>query len=125
MNNNINGDGKEYYEDGKLKLVGKYRYDKKWNGKRYDLFGNIIYELKEGKGLIKEYLSNNKLIFEGEYLNGQRNGKRKKYYVGKLVFEGEFLNGIEKGKGKGYYYNDKFEGEYLNGNRNGKGKEYY
>ena len=34
-----------------------------------------------------------------------------------LEFEGEYLNGIRNGKGKEYYNNGelKFEGEYLNG----------
>ena len=33
-------------------------------------------------------------IFEGEDLNGERNGKGKEYdYNGKLIFEGEYLNG--------------------------------
>ena len=37
---------------------------------------------------------NGRLIFEGEYLNGKRNGKGKEYnYFGKLEFEGEYLNG--------------------------------
>ena len=31
--------------------------------------------------------------FEGEYLNGQRNGKGKEYNDGKLIFEGEYLIG--------------------------------
>ena len=35
-----------------------------------------------------------KLEYEGEYLNGIRNGKGKEYYFnGKLKFEGEYLNG--------------------------------
>ena len=48
---------------------------------------------KNGKG--KEYsLNTNKLIFEGEYLNGKRNGKGKEFYEnGKLKFEGEYING--------------------------------
>ena len=35
------------------------------------------------------------IIFEGEYLNGKRNGKGKEYnyYNGKLEYEGEYLNG--------------------------------
>ena len=33
-----------------------------------------------------------RLKFEGEYLNGERNGKGKEYYKGKLLFEGEYLN---------------------------------
>ena len=117
----------------------------------YDEKRNIIYELINGNGTIKEYYDNDKLefegqylnclkngnikeydyynnlIFEGEYLNGKRNGKCKEYDKdGKLIFEGEYLvgkrwNGI--GKGKGNFLS--FEGEYLNGEKwNGKGKEY-
>ena len=43
---------------------------------------------------MKEYYNNGELMFEGEYLNGKRNGKGKEYdYNGKLEFEGEYLNG--------------------------------
>ena len=49
------GKGKEYDYDGKLIFEGEYLNDLKWNGKGYDPFNNIIYELKIGKGLIKEY----------------------------------------------------------------------
>ena len=81
----------------------------------------------DGKG--KEYLLNSDtIIFEGEYLNGKRNGKGSEYFsAGNLKFEGEYLNGERSGKGKEYYCDStlKFEGEYLNGTRNGKGKEYY
>ena len=56
------------------------------------------FEIKDGKGYIKEYDCLGDLIFEGEYLNGERNGKGKEYNFGKIVFEGEYLNGkrIEK-----------------------------
>ena len=50
----------------------------------YKLFKDcyIIYEEK-GRG--KEYNEFDELIFEGEYLNGKRNGKGKEYYnTGKL-----------------------------------------
>ena len=34
--------------------------------------------MKKGKGFVKEYSNyNDKLIFGGEYLNGERNGKEK------------------------------------------------
>ena len=47
----------------------------KYNGKGYDGNGNIIYELKNGNGKVKEY-KKGELIFEGEYLNGIKwNGK--------------------------------------------------
>ena len=56
------------------------------NGKKWDGIGYkkgcssriIEYEIKNGKGKnIKEYNSNHQLVFEGEYLNGERNGKGK------------------------------------------------
>ena len=74
----------------------------------------------------KEYDAyNDKLYFEGEYFNGQKNGKGKEYYKdGKLKFEGEYLSGKKNGKGKEYYEDGKlkFEGEYLNGKKMEKEK---
>ena len=52
------------------------------------------------------------LVFEGEYLNGKRNGKGREYDCnGKLVFEGEYLNDERWDA-----YNGKiiFVGEFLN-----------
>jgi len=103
--------------DGKLRFEGEYLNDLKWNGKGYDSNNNIIYELKDGKGFVKEYSNNDKLIFEGEYKNGKRNGKGKEYnlFYDTILFEGEYINGEKNGKGKEYYDNGKlyFEGEYL------------
>ena len=63
---------------------GEYLYNKKWNGKGYDEKGNILYEMVNGNGKVKEYYDDI-LIFEGEYLNGRKNGKGKEYdYEGKL-----------------------------------------
>ena len=108
-----------------MEYQGEFRYDRKWNGKGYDENGNIIYELINGNGKVKEYDIDGKLEFEGEYLKGKKNGKGKEYYFGKLLFEGEYLNGKKNGKGKEYYFGEfLFEGEYLNGKKNGKGKEY-
>ena len=40
-------------------------------------------------------------IYEGEYLNGEKNGKGKEYYDnGQIKFEGEYLNGKKNGKGQ-------------------------
>ena len=63
----------------------------------------IIYDTKE-KGKGKEYdYETNHLSFEGEFLNGERNGKGKEYNIfDKLIFEGEYLNGLKNGKGKEY-----------------------
>jgi len=59
----------------------------------------------------------------------EMNGKGKEYiiYTNILIFEGEYINGKKNGRGKEYYKNGKlkFEGEYINGKKNGRGKEYY
>ena len=51
---NYKNRGNEYYR-GKLEYEGEYLYEKKWNGKGYDYKGNIIYELNNGNGKVKEY----------------------------------------------------------------------
>ena len=106
---------------------GEFLKEKMWNGKLYDESGNIICELKEGKGILKQYdINNNILLCEGEYLNGELNGiKRQFNYNGKLEFEGEYKNGKLNGKVKLYNFDGKikFDGEYLY-NHKRKGKEY-
>ena len=74
---------------------------------------------KTGKGF-ECIIDTNIIIFEGEYLNGKRNGKGKEYYKNnQLLFEGQYLNGEKNGKGKEYNSFGEliFEGEYLNGKR--------
>ena len=61
----MEGKGKVYYLNGKLRFEGKYLNAKQWNGKRYIKNNNIIYELKDGKRKIKEYDYLGQLIFEG------------------------------------------------------------
>ena len=92
LNGERNGKGKEYDEEGQLMFEGEYLNNKRWNGKIYGRnYGNA------------EYLSN-KLIIEGEYIEGKVNGKGEEYNAnGQLIFEGEYLNG-ERWKGKGYIY---------------------
>ena len=94
-NNIRNGKGKEYDYNGILRFEGIYKDGKRWTGKGYNDKGIEEYELKDGNGKCKEYnFCTNKLEYEGEYLNGERNGKGKEYNdKGELIFEGEYLNG--------------------------------
>ena len=58
-----------------------------------------IYELKDGKGKLKEY-KYGKLIFEGEYISGERNGYGKEYNLyGILIYEGELFKWKKGWKG--------------------------
>ena len=56
LNGERNGKGKEYFKNKKLKFEGEYFKGKKWNGKGYDPNGFIAYDLKNGKGYMKEYV---------------------------------------------------------------------
>ena len=91
-------------EKHKLKLV---KYNKSLQNKIDISIINYIYFsgkyiVFESNRIGIEYNSfNNKLIFEGEYLNGKINGKGKEYYDnGELEYEGEYLNGKRNGKAK-------------------------
>ena len=87
--------------------------------------GEYKYGRKNGKG--KEYNHLGGLIFEGEYKDGKKNGMIKEYNkIGELIFEGEYKDDKKNGKGKEYnrYGELIFEGEYKNGKLwNGINKE--
>ena len=123
-NGKRNGKGKEY-DGNKLIFEGEYLSDKRLIGNQYDKEGNIIYKYNNLKGKGKEYDNSGRLLFDGEYLNGERNGQGKEYSHRNniLIFVGEYLNNQRNGKGK-EYNNGKlvFEGDYKNDKRwEGKG----
>ena len=119
LNGERNGKGKEYFYNN-----SSIFYDD-------TLEKNILYDEKEycelllechinirtsQKEVIENSNNNNKIKFEGEYLNGKI-CKGKEYDInGNLIFVGEYLNVI-KYKGK-QFYNGKEE--YLNIRWNGK-----
>ena len=116
------------YNKRQLKLV---RYNKKLqqilhvNLDHFKIYSDK-YILYKGVGLWKEYTSSDdRLIYEGEYLDGQRNGFGKEYdKKGKIIFEGEYINGKRwDGTFKTYYDNGNilFDCEYVKGKINGVG----
>ena len=92
--------------------------------------GRKLKLLKNNKSLQKEMDINliNYKFFSKRYIIYEPNGKGREYYGfnDSLKYEGEYKNGERNGKGKEYNYKGelRFEGEYKNGKRNGKGKEY-
>jgi len=118
-------------EKQKLKLI---KYNKSLQ-RNIDI--NLInYKIFSGRYIIYEQNRNGKecdydshIIYEGEFLKGERKGKGKEYHefcgTLTLMFEGEYCNGLRNGKGKEYNYDGKliFEGEYLD-NKRWKGNEY-
>ena len=80
LNGKSNGKGKEYYDDSYiliLKFEGEYLNGLKWSGKGLKKNKNFMHEIKEGKGIIKEYYDNGNKEYEGEYFNGEKIGKEK------------------------------------------------
>ena len=108
-----------------MEFDGEYLIDGKWDGKGYDQNGNVIYELHNGNGMVREYDCLEDLVFEGEYNKGKRNGKGKEYKYGHLYFEGEYNKGKRNGKGKEYNKEGKiiFEGDYKNDSRDKEKKK--
>ena len=51
-------------------------------------------QMEKGMGKEKNFLKNGKIKYDGEYLDGKRNGIGKEYYKnGRIKYNGEFLNG--------------------------------
>jgi len=106
------------------RLLKTIKYDKFLQNKlniglyNYKLFKGRFIEY-DSKGRGKDYFYLGAVKYEGEYLNGERNGKGKEYSGGNIIFEGEYLNGKRwNGKGEEYYSGKfSFNGEYLNGKR--------
>ena len=123
LNEKRNGQGKAFDNKGNIIFEGKYLNEKKWNGKGYYYKGNIKFEQEYNRGeksekiIMIEFFKKN-IIFEGESLNGQRNGKGKEYFQNELIFEGEYLKGKRDGKGKEYNFDGgKFEGIFKKGKK--------
>ena len=73
----------------------------------------------------KLYNEEERLIYEGEYRNGLRNGEGKYYYDKGLKYEGQFVNGLREGHGV-FYWEDgtRWEGPFKNNEMEGEGKYY-
>ena len=60
----------KYYVNRKLEYEGEFLWNRKWNGIGFDENGNIIYELINGLGKVKEYDdATGALEFDGEFID--------------------------------------------------------
>ena len=99
-NDKPHGKGVEYYYNNNIKFIGEYLNGKRYNGKGYNSKGDLLYELKNGNGYVIEYYDINKLKYLHHFLD-DINEKGKDH----ILFEGEYLNGEKNGKGIEYYFN--------------------
>ena len=64
--------------------------------------------------------------YEGNLINGKKEGKGTYYYINGCKYEGYFKNDKKEGKGIFYYTNgDRYEGNFEEGNYEGKGIFYF
>ena len=87
------------------------------NGEIYE--GEIQNSVFNGKGKLK---SNNGIIFEGDFVNGEKIGNVKIIYPDGSYYKGEYNNNNYNGKGEFHWKNGyTYKGNFLNGKLEGKG----
>ncbi|WKY48810.1 hypothetical protein Q5O24_05695 [Eubacteriaceae bacterium ES3] len=112
-NGEPSGEGKLYEEDGRLKYIGNFKngyangfgkvFDDKGHlkieghFKRVSGFDQFSKDPSLPYGHCREFYSNGKMKYDGEFTNGVWHGNGKYYNSqGKLIFKGEFINGHPK-----------------------------
>ena len=120
---------------GPKRSKGRYYYN---NGNYYE--GDLSDNIPDGKGIL--YLSNGEIKYEGNFVNGKKQGLGtyyfdKDFYViesgEKLYFrkgdyyKGQWSNNAMNGKGTLYLKDGsvKYEGDFVNNKLTGKGKYYF
>ena len=72
------------------------------------------------------YLASNGEYYDGEFVNGKKEGEGKLIYVNGNQYQGSFLGGLPDGKGKlTQTNNDIYEGDWKNGKIMGQGERVY
>ena len=121
LNGKRNGKGKEYYYKGEIKFSGEYLDGKRWNGIMYNKINGKNYTgvLGKGKGFLEDFDFFGDKIFEGQFINGERNGQGKEYKLHNIIFAGEYKNGKRHGMGKNFFKDGKviFNGLYKEGKK--------
>jgi hypothetical protein len=89
----------------------------------------ISEQIKEGAGIPRTFgthIYRNGDRYEGELLDGKKNGKGTYFYKNGDRYVGDWVNDNQTGKG-GYYWSqdEKYEGEFLNGKKHGYGAYYF
>ena len=128
------GKGTLYYDNETICFNGYFKNNIFINGVSYDPDGNKIYEgefidekPKEGKNL-KIYKLNGKIIYKGDFLDGQYSGYGSLFEESYKLYEGQFIMGKYNGYGILYRYDYQikekvklYEGYFLKGYYNGYG----
>ena len=116
-------EGEISMKNGIIENNGKYFFE---NGMYY--IGRLINLSAYGEGIIynkKDIKSNkNSIYYEGDFVNGKKEGKGKLFYDNGEYYIGDFLNDKRNGKGIIYHKDDSFKyiGDFENDKLKGKGE---
>ena len=126
INGEANGEG-EMLINSKIKFIGNFNDNlPNKKGKLINFLDNSIYEgdlvngKKEGKGILK---FKDGTIYEGNFINDKYEGFGKLTFKNGCIYEGNFNNNIINGKGK-YIYTDgkEYNGDFQKGLKHGFGR---
>jgi len=82
--------------------------------------GQMLNGIRQGKG---KYVWANGDVYDGQWHDGKMQGKGKKVYANGDVYDGQWHDGKKQGKGKLVWANgDVYDGQWHDGKRQGKGK---
>ena len=81
------------YKWGKNGIIFEYNYNSNCNNKTDGIYINGLKQ-----GFVKVYNDDEKLTYNGEYVNNEKNRYGKIYKSEKLIFEGQFVKGKRNGK---------------------------
>ena len=99
--------------EGELMIKEKFKY-----------IGNFNNNIPNEKGKLFNFIDNS--IYEGEIVNGKKEGKGTLQFCDGTIYEGEFFNDKYEGKGKMTFKNGCiYEGDFHDNMIDGKGKYIY
>ena len=125
----VDNNSTEIYENGEYYIGQSLNGKKHGKGIIFDMYGNVKYDgdfsngEKEGKG---KYIYKDGKIYEGEWVKGKKNGKGIIYNKdGSILYEGDFVNDKREGNCK-YIFEDGsyYIGQCKDDKMTGKGKLY-
>ena len=133
----ISKDYNNYFHYENIKRISEYIqnvFNKKCSGDKYNGFGKLIFDngyyyigqfkdnIPNGKG--NAYDQNGNLMYEGDFINGVREGNGKLIVDNGYYYIGQFKDNIINGKGNVYDKNGNvmYEGDFINGVREGNRK---
>ena len=85
------------------------------------IIGNTKFDIQGYLAMLNEV--EDQIIYEGDFVDEEWNGKGKLFYANGNIYEGDFIDGTLTGKGKLIYANGNiYEGDFIDDGATGKGK---